>query len=231
MMEITRKNYTKNREKFILDKCRKKKVLHLGCCDSPYTRTKFNDKRSLFQMIDNVCKEQLGLDIDQPEIEYLHSIGYKNISFFDLNKPGKIDFIADVVIFSDTLEHLMNLEVALSSVKGLMDDSTELVVTVPNATMLSRFVGNFIGTIKEHNDHKVSFTYSSLRQLLEFNGINVNEIFLAGELNIVNSYSNKSLSYKIVRGIYNTLYKGVVYFFPLFSECLIVVCRLRLNKD
>jgi hypothetical protein len=228
MREITRKNYTKNRELFILDKCKDKRVLHLGCCSSPNTEFKFGKDIALFQRIEKVCKVQQGLDIDRKEIKYLNDLGYNNISFFDLNQPGEIDFKPEIIVFADTLEHLMNLEVALSSLRQLMNENTELIVTVPNATMLSRVIGNFRGVIKENTDHKVSFTYSALMQLLEFNKLKVNNIYLAGELNIERSYNEKTglnlITHKFIRGVYNIIYKPLINIFPLFSECLIITC-------
>ena len=184
MREITKKNYIKNREMLILDKCAGKKVLHLGCCDSPITEFKFEKETLLFQRIEKICAIQLGLDFDQNSINYLNNKGYKNIAFFDLNKASKIEFSPDVIIFADTLEHLMNLETALISLKGLMNERTELIITVPNATMFERVIGNFRGYIHEHEDHKVSFTYTALKQLLLFNQLTVSDIFLSDQLNI-----------------------------------------------
>jgi hypothetical protein len=229
MREITRKQYIKNREEFILDKCKDKIVLHLGCCDSPYTEFKFNKGTSLFQRIESVCKEQKGLDIDTNSIRFLNESGYKNISFYDLNVPKDIDFQPDVVVFGETLEHLMNLEVAITSLKKLMNKNTELIITVPNATMFWRVIGSFRGVIKEHEDHKVSFTYPVLRQLLAFNQLSVNSMLFAEELNIdgeLVSSGEEALSMKVLRVIYNFTYKIIVPFFPLFAECLIVVCKI-----
>ena len=81
MREITNKNYVQNREQFILDKCKGKKVLHLGCCDSPVTEYKFKNKTLLFQRIEEICEIQQGLDFDQNSINYLNNKGHKNISF------------------------------------------------------------------------------------------------------------------------------------------------------
>jgi 2-polyprenyl-3-methyl-5-hydroxy-6-metoxy-1,4-benzoquinol methylase len=229
MREITRKNYIKNREAFIVDKCKNKKVLHLGCCDSPYTEFKFSKEIALFQRIEKVCKAQKGLDIDKAAIKYLHGIGFKDVVFFDLNQPGDVNFEPEVIVFADTLEHLMNLETALSSLKRLMNEETELIITVPNGTMFFRIKGNFLGKIEEHKDHKVSFNYSSLKQLLNFNGLKVDNILLASELNIDDSRSfehEKSFSYKLLRGFYLAVYKLFSSAFPLFSECLIMTCRL-----
>lgn len=231
MREITRKNSIKNREKFIVDRCKGKKVLHLGCCDSPYTEFKFKKGIALFQRIEKICSKQKGLDIDTDQISYLKTLGYKNIDYYDLNQSKTIDFSPDVIVFADTLEHLMNLETVISSLKKLMNNKTELIITVPNATMFSRFIGNFIGKIKEHEDHKVSFTYSSLKQLLIFNQLTVNKILFAGELNIDNSFRNEQLPIKILRAIYNTVYQAVRFFFPLFSESLIITCSFEQNKQ
>ena len=234
MREITKKNYIKNREMLILDKCAGKKVLHLGCCDSPITEFKFEKETLLFQRIEKICAIQLGLDFDQNSINYLNNKGYKNIAFFDLNKASKIEFSPDVIIFADTLEHLMNLETALISLKGLMNERTELIITVPNATMFERVLGNFRGYIHEHDDHKVSFTYTALKQLLLFNQLDVSDIFLSDQLNIDKDGGEDSkesllktsflLPFRTAKFI---IRKGLVFLFPLFSECLIMVCRIK----
>jgi hypothetical protein len=234
MREITKKNYVQNREQFILDRCKGKKVLHLGCCDSPATKFKFDKNVALFQRIEKVCKAQEGLDIDQKSMDYLHDMGYKNVSFFDLNKPGKVDFKPDVIVFADTLEHLMNLETALTSLKGLMNEKVELIITVPNATMFERVLGNFRGYIHEHEDHKVSFTYTALKQLLLFNQLDVSDIFLSDQLNIereVDEDLKESLlktSFLLpFRAAKFIIRKSLVFFFPLFAECLIISCKKR----
>lgn len=234
MREITKKNYVQNREQFILDKCKGKKVLHLGCCDFPTTEFKFDRNIALFQRIEKVCKAQEGLDNDQESMNYLHSMGYKNVSFFDLNKPGRVDFKPEVIVFADTLEHLMNLETALTSLIGLMNEKVELIITVPNATMFERVIGNFRGYIHEHDDHKVSFTYTALKQLLLFNQLAVSDIFLSDQLNIdrdVGEDLQESLlktsfllPFRMAKFI---IRKSLIFFFPLFSECLIMVCRIK----
>lgn len=234
MREITNKNYVQNREKFILDKCKGKKVLHLGCCDSPVTEFKFKNKTLLFQRIEEKCEIQLGLDFDQNSINYLNNKGYKNISFFDLNQAGEIEFSPDVIIFGETLEHLMNLEIALTSLKGLMNQRTELIITVPNATMFERVIGNFRGYIHEHEDHKVSFTYKALKQLLLFNQLTVAGIFLSDQLNIGKDVDEK-FKETLLKAVFlwplriakYVIRKSLVFFFPLFSECLIVVCKIK----
>lgn len=233
MKEISRKNYVFGREQYILEKCTNKNVLHLGCCDTPYTKFVFDNKTSLFQRIERVCKSQLGLDINNEGMNYMRNLGYSNVSYYDLNKPGEVDFIPEIIVFADTLEHLMNLELALTSIKALMNESVELIITVPNATMFERFVGNFRGEIYEHPDHKIAFTYTALKQLLEYNNLYVCNIFLSDQLHIDDNIqtSQESLPRYIllspIRLIKSIVRKTLVMFFPLFSECLIVVCKIK----
>lgn len=190
----------------------------------------------MFQRIEKICNFQKGLDYDRESVTFLNEKGYKNIYFFDLNQPKDIDFKPDIIVFADTLEHLMNLEIALTSLKRLMTSDTELIITVPNATMLLRFLGNFKGVIDEHLDHKVSFTHSSLVQLVNFNGLRAEEVLLAAELNINDSHyiskdednqiKKESFIFRLKRKVYYLFYYKLVKFFPLFSECMIITCKL-----
>ena len=82
MKEITTKNYVKGREQFIVEKCTIKRVLHLGCCDTPYTKFVFDKQSSLFQRIEQVCESQLVLDNNSKGLDYVRSIGYSNLNFF-----------------------------------------------------------------------------------------------------------------------------------------------------
>ena len=230
---ISTKNYIKGREQFIIEKCMNKKVLHLGCCDTPYTKFVFDKQSSLFQRIEEVCESQLGLDNNNEGLDYIRSIGYSNLKFFDLNNPGEVDFVPEVIIFADTLEHLMNLESAITSLKSLMNNDVELIITVPNATMFERFIGNFRGYIHEHPDHKVSFTYTALKQLLEYNNLSVKNIFLSDQLHVDDNIQKleqslvKSILLSPLRLSKSILRKTLVKFFPLFSECIIAVCKIK----
>ena len=163
----------------------------------------------------------------------MSSIGHDNVLFFDLNNPGIVNFVPDVIIFADTLEHLMNLEIALSSLKSLMNEAVELVITVPNATMFERMIGNFKGSIHEHPDHKVSFTYTALKQLLKFNELDVIQVLLSDKLHTnqeiqkPNDFTLKDFVLSPIRIAKNLTRNILVNFFPLFSECLIVVCKVK----
>ena len=231
MKKITKKDYVKNREGYILKECENKKILHLGCCDWPFTQIRYENNSLLFLLIEKVCKKQFGLDNNKRTISYLHKKGYKNIRFFDLNKNNKINFKPDVIIFGETLEHLMNLEIALSNIKKLMTKNTKLIITVPNATMLYRFLQNLFGKVEEHPDHKVSFTQGSLNSLLKYNNFLIKKILVSDNLNlnknVFEGRERKSFFKEMISFFINTFRKIIIYFFPLFSECLIFIVKKK----
>ena len=80
--DITYRNFYPSREAKILDQCKGKKVLHIGACDWPYTKDKLGNNNLLYQNIDRVCDEQLGVDLDKDSIKYLNELNIFNKSKF-----------------------------------------------------------------------------------------------------------------------------------------------------
>ncbi len=188
---ITRKNFTPYRDSYILKKCKNKNVLHIGACDWPYTKERLQDGRLLYKKIDEVCNKQLGLDLDKESIYLLNSKNFEKSEVIeqDMNTPGGVDFEADIIIFGETLEHLMNLGIALDSLKNMMNAETELIISVPNSTYLRHSIYALFGYEYQHPDHSVSFSYKTLSQLLAKKDLDVQEFLFtylvsgAGALN------------------------------------------------
>lgn len=172
------KNFSSSRNKVIIEYCVNKKVLHIWACDSPYTQWKMQGKYGplLYKEIDLVCWEQLWIDLDGESVDYLNnSKEFKNSKalFFDMNKIAELDFKPDVIIFWETIEHLMNLETALTNLKQAMNSDTILVISTPNAYYLSNFIASIFGREGFHDDHKVLFSYGYLQNLLKYNDLQI----------------------------------------------------------
>jgi 2-polyprenyl-3-methyl-5-hydroxy-6-metoxy-1,4-benzoquinol methylase len=115
-----------------------------------------------------------GIDIDQPSIDFLSTKGINNIESFDMNQLGNLDFKPDVIVFGEIIEHLQNLQTALSNLKSIMGTETTLIISTPNLF----YILNFLIVLMQnreciHEDHKTGFTYGSLRQLLEANKLSI----------------------------------------------------------
>lgn len=165
-----------NRDLLISEQCKGKKVLHIGATDAPYTREKLAADLLLHKKLMEHSKSVFGIDIDKESIEYLKQQGMDNITYFDMNALAELSYQPDVIIFGEIIEHLQNLETALQNLKSIMTQETKLIISTPNQFYLL----NFLITLLQkrecvHEDHKTGFTYGLLQQLLEANGLEINQ--------------------------------------------------------
>jgi len=164
----------KNRDELIRSICKNKKILHIGATDAPYTQEKFENGLLLHKTLMECSEKVMGIDIDSSSIDFLKSKGINNINLFDMNKLGELPFSPDIIIFGEIIEHLQNFQTALDNIKSIMTPETELLISTPNRFYLLSF---FIAILQQrepiHSDHKVVFSYGSLRQLLEANGLKI----------------------------------------------------------
>ncbi|MFW5704362.1 MAG: class I SAM-dependent methyltransferase [Nanoarchaeota archaeon] len=216
--EINRKNYTENRDKYILKICKNKKVLHIGACDAPYTKIKEKQKSLLYLKISKVCKEQLGIDLDKKSIEYLNNKKLKNskIKYVNMNNLEKINFKPEVIVFGETIEHLMNLQTALENIKKIMTEDTLLLVSTPNSNFIFRILEGIRGKVTEHEDHNVLFNYKTLEQLFRKTKFKV----LDKKFTFLDNNDSSTLS--IFRMF---LAKSISKLFPIYAGTLLFIVK------
>jgi len=160
--------YIPSRDTYLLELCKGNKVLHIGASDWPYTKERYERGDLLYERIGKVASEQLGVDLDQEASDFLNEkkIPNSRIEVLDMNELHELSFRPDVIIFGETLEHLMNLGVSLKSIKSIMGEETKLVISVPNSFHFLNFVYALFRKEHQHPDHSVAFTYKTLTQLL-----------------------------------------------------------------
>ncbi len=198
------------RDEAIVALCQGKKVLHIGATDAPYTKPKLEAGLLLHDKIEKVAADVLGIDIDQEAIDFLKEKGMDNIIPFDMNKLEALDYKPDVIIFGETIEHLMNQELAITNLKQIMSPETLLVVSTPNALWLNKIIDTLLQTEHQHPDHKVVFSLATLKNLFEANELNVKEIYY--------TFLNRERT-----GVTKKLKKFFCNIFPGFSETLLFV--------
>jgi 2-polyprenyl-3-methyl-5-hydroxy-6-metoxy-1,4-benzoquinol methylase len=202
--------YQSTRDEAIVALCDGKKVLHIGATDAPYTKPKLDAGLLLHAKIDKVADDVLGIDIDQAAIDYLKEQGMSNIIAFDMNKLEALDYAPDVIIFGETIEHLMNQELAISNLKQIMSPTTNLVVSTPNALWINKIIDTLLQTEHQHPDHKVVFSLATLKNLFEANDMVVKEMYY--------TFLNRKRT-----GITKKIKKTFCKLFPGFSETLLFV--------
>lgn len=210
--EIYKSNFAKNRDIYITELCKNKKVLHIGACDAPYTLEKHAKNRLLFKLIDEVAKEQLGIDIDKEGLEIMKNLGFNNIAHINMNNSYQIDFEPDIIIFGETIEHIMNLENALNSLKTTMSEDTRLVISTPNFITFTKIIVALSGKEFQHPDHNLLMTYKTLEQL-------INKVGLTVEIKKFTFLTNHTES------LWGKADLLLARFFPIFASTLLFVVK------
>ena len=119
-----------SKEELILDLCKNKKVLDLGCIDHSFQTAQDLGDEWLHKRIANVSNKTTGLDILEKDAIQLNKIGFDieiaNVESFDLNKTF------DVIVAADLIEHLSNVGLFLNCVKKHMNKNSYFIITTPN---------------------------------------------------------------------------------------------------
>lgn len=226
MKLIYPKNYSPSRNSIITDYCKDKKVLHIWACDSPFTKEKFDWSMwpLLYREIDKVCNEQLWIDLDQDSINYLNDnwsdFPNSQIKYFDMNKLEDLDYIPDVIIFWEVIEHLMNLEIALTNLKKVMWKNTSIIISTPNSTAFHIFMNSLFWFEYIHEDHKIAFTYGTLKTLLSFNSIEIKKFFFT---KLDRWSSQKNICWHLIWLFWKIINK----FFIWTNETLLVIWKIK----
>lgn len=210
------------RTDFILDQCRGKKVLHLGCTNYPYTAEAIRDNMLLHSEIEKVASDAFGFDLDQDGIDILTAAGSKNIFRADLENLADLDLNEsfDVIIAGEIIEHLNNPGLFLSGIQRFMRKGTVLVLTTVNAYCAMRFFyyglrgkGGRVELV--HPDHVAYYSYFTLKLLIERSGLQVDQ-FLFYDIGREHRPHN--------RWLLNMLNDICVWFAPQYADGLIAVC-------
>lgn len=169
------------REKYILDACNGKSVLHLGCSDYPHTREKYLCNELLHLKIGAVAKRVIGVDINAESINWLKSQGITDIHNLDANEVeallADINFSPEVIVLGEILEHMSQPHTFLINVKAVMQEDTALVISIPNAFHFRGFIHTLFGREKTHPDHVAYYSYRTIHELLNRSKLKIEEIF------------------------------------------------------
>lgn len=168
------------RDKTIVDLCRNKSVLHLGCIGFTDCSTQEkiqHAKKSLHAEITENSSHCIGIDLDKTTITDLREGG-----LFDNIVEGNVEHLEDItlhpdhydiVVAGDIIEHLSNPGLMLEGIHGRLHRNGKLVVSTPNAFGIASWIRVLRGTFKEGDQHVICFNPITLKQLLERHGYRV----------------------------------------------------------
>jgi len=162
-----------NRKIFIVDYCRGKHVLHIGCVDRGLVRQRLKDTTHLHHQLSLVAKRLIGIDVDKAGIDLLRRVGFSQVYVVDVENeiiPANLMKDIEVIVIPEVMEHLSNPGNFLDNLKRL-DFSGDIIVSVPNA-----FSYRVVTLVKDNNielvhpDHNFYFSPTTLETLLRKHG-------------------------------------------------------------
>lgn len=181
------------RESEILRLCANKKILHIGCCDFPYTVIR--GENLLHLKLSKVTKNDnlWGIDTSEQGCSLLRDMEFDHILC------GSTDqFISelenqsfDIILAGEVIEHVDNPGHFLNSITPIMKNNTELIITTVNATSIYNFIYALIRKEKVHPDHNFYFSFCTIKHLMEKCDLNPIEIYF---YKVKNRFVDKMLS-------------------------------------
>lgn len=171
-----------DRVTFILERCKGRRVLHLGCTNHPYTSEAVSDGSLLHLRLREVAEDLHGFDSDMEGIDTLGSLGFDNLHQVDLEQleAAPLDKTFDVIVAGEVIEHLSNPGLFLKGIRRFMTDDSELVLTTVNAYSAMRFIqyalrGKGGEAEPVHPDHVAYYSYRTLTVALQRAGFSLAE--------------------------------------------------------
>ncbi|OGZ18933.1 MAG: hypothetical protein A2175_02265 [Candidatus Nealsonbacteria bacterium RBG_13_42_11] len=201
----------------------KKRVLHFGCSDWPYTKEKVFEKNLLHQDLEKVASELYGVDLSEEGIRIMKEQGIRNLFTGDIYTLAEDKNLADkkfdVILATEILEHLVNPGMALDSVKRYIlktNPECRIIFTVPNC---QNFWHSFISGLRKketvHYDHKFYFSYRTFRTLLEEIGFETEDFYF-----VTYGRGHRTMKGKIMIKLFSWL-------FQCLSPYLYFKCRVK----
>jgi len=154
LLQVPKVKTVIGRMDFVIDRCKGKRVLHLGCVDEGLTQERIKSGSLLHTRLMGVAKEVWGVDIGAEGIKLLREHGIDNLVVGNIKQLDQIEELKqqnfDIILLTEVLEHLNNPGLFLQSVKKkLFSPDTVMIITVPNGL---RFTG--LGyTLRGYPDH------------------------------------------------------------------------------
>jgi SAM-dependent methyltransferase len=169
----------------LLEKCRQKRVLHLGCIGMTTELVERKceamlNKEVLHSNLREVAAELVGLDYDQSGVEELNRIGFTEIiwgNVYDLEGIRQLAEPFDVILCGDLVEHLSEPGRMFAQLKTLMRADSELLLSTPNSVGLPNLLRYAMGKAVDGEDHVLSFNIFTLKNLLRRYGFFIEELY------------------------------------------------------
>lgn len=159
------------REARILDICRGKSVLHLGCVGA----TDLPDEDRI-NLAPNLLHSSLSKIADVTGVDSSASVidAYRRLRVFDNIVEGDVQHLEalpidepfDVILAGDIIEHLSRPGDLLDGMHRLCKQDTKVIITTPHSFGLPSFVRHALGRFRDGDEHVMSFNSDNMINML-----------------------------------------------------------------
>jgi SAM-dependent methyltransferase len=170
-----------NRDDYIVSLCRAKRVLHLGCTDSPVYETQLQANRLLHLKIMAVAEYILGVDIDDKALQWFRSSFGGEYMLADLEDGSWVELVDgqyfDIILLPDVLEHVNNQFSVLMNIRKVAAPGAKLLVSVPNTYSVKGMARAVFCYERIHPSHVAFHSFYTLNTILSRSGWESSEFF------------------------------------------------------
>jgi 2-polyprenyl-3-methyl-5-hydroxy-6-metoxy-1,4-benzoquinol methylase len=154
----------------ILRAAKGKRVLHVGCADSPYTERRLRENSLLHSHLVAVADNVIGIDIDSEGLALLARHNRSWELHCSHRVPEALTVGVDLIVATELIEHLPDPGAFLRDLRASSGQSVRLLLSTPNAYGLKASIRALAGQEYCHPDHTVCFSPATLSQLLAKSG-------------------------------------------------------------
>ncbi|MFC7489221.1 MULTISPECIES: class I SAM-dependent methyltransferase [unclassified Knoellia] len=156
---------------FILERCRGRRVLDIGCVAHDVSRMASTDW--LHGRVAEAADFCLGVDVLAEGVDHLNRVGYHALAHDLTTGPGPIGEIGpfDVIVAGELIEHVPALDMLFTAARDLLTADGQLIITTPNPWAPHRVAAGQRGDCWENVDHIMFAFPSGVAELAERHGL------------------------------------------------------------
>lgn len=154
------------RDEFIIKQCKGKRVLHVGCTDHPFFKSSLANEELIHTKVSEVATKVIGIDIALEDVASMVSHGY-DVRVIDAQTMSSHEWgeAFDIVLLGDVIEHITNPGMVIEEARKVLAVGGKIVITVPNAFGIIRYVKSFFRYEQVHSDHVAYYSSGVLDTL------------------------------------------------------------------
>ena len=149
-----------NRNDWVLNYVKEKKVLHVGFADAPFTEDRIRDNTLLHTHLKKAAQFIFGIDTNMDAVQLYSRITgdkeVKSIGIEDMYAQELIDY--DIILIGEVLEHVESPSILIEDLQTKLTPGQQLIVTVPNYISFDSLSAVLHNTESVHPDHHWYFS-------------------------------------------------------------------------